>query len=67
MFIPTDAMPFEVMLASTAEAHQAVLRAIEAREPAGARDAMVSHIERTHDELRAALGLPVRTLTAAGR
>lgn len=66
MFIPTDAMPFDVMLASTAEAHQAVLRAIEARDSCGAREAMIDHIERTHDELRVALGLPVRTLATGG-
>lgn len=66
MFIPTDAMPFDVMLASTAEAHQAVLRAIEARDSCGAREAMIDHIECTHDELRVALGLPVRTLATGG-
>lgn len=65
MFIPTDAMPFDVMLASTAAAHQAVLRAIEARDSCGAREAMIDHIERTHDELRVALGLASRAVVSS--
>ncbi|CAA9462627.1 MAG: hypothetical protein AVDCRST_MAG02-2603 [uncultured Rubrobacteraceae bacterium] len=52
MFIPLDALDFEVMLETSLEGHRQVLSALEASDAEGAQRAMVAHIEANRQKMR---------------
>ncbi len=51
MFLPADALSFEVVFGDSVEHHRRILEAIERADPQGANDAMEAHIETTRREL----------------
>ncbi|WP_187369140.1 FadR/GntR family transcriptional regulator [Baekduia soli] len=53
MFEPLDVLAFDIVLPSAVEAHQAILTAIEDRDPEAARAAMDAHIRTTTGEIKA--------------
>jgi GntR family transcriptional regulator, transcriptional repressor for pyruvate dehydrogenase complex len=56
MFLPLDALDYEVMLASTVRGHEHILKGLRKRDPAAAGRAMATHIAATTKELDAILG-----------
>lgn len=55
MFLPLDALGYEISLQSAVRDHEKVIAAIQARDPARAGRAMATHIKHTNDELLAIL------------
>lgn len=55
MFLPADALSFEVVFGNSMEDHRRILTAIEGSDPEGAAAAMQAHIETTRRQLSAIL------------
>jgi GntR family transcriptional regulator, transcriptional repressor for pyruvate dehydrogenase complex len=56
MFLPLDALGYELMLADTLKDHRRILAALHARDAKRAGTAMAAHLRRTRRELAAILG-----------
>jgi GntR family transcriptional repressor for pyruvate dehydrogenase complex len=56
MFLPVDALAFDVLLQTTLRGHRPVVKAIEAQDERAAARAMERHIEATRTDLRRVLG-----------
>lgn len=52
LFVPTDNIPYVETVEVTRRQHQAILRAVERQDPAGAARAVQAHIEETRRHLR---------------
>lgn len=55
MFLPLDALDFELIVPASVKAHTKILVALEARDPAKAGRAMAAHLRHTGEELDAIL------------
>jgi DNA-binding GntR family transcriptional regulator len=58
MFLPLDALDYELLVTETLKDHRRILAALQARDAARAGRAMGAHIRRTSEQLQAILADP---------
>ncbi len=55
LFVPTDTVPYREAVDVTRREHQAIFRAVERQDPAGAARALTNHVEGTRVQVHAIL------------